>query len=215
MALDDMARDRGNWFLKQADLSKMLGCCPRRLREFADELKAAGYITTKRTGKSTMFCLTWAERQQGAAQDTPREAAGRHSERQRGATRSLRFLNTSSTYEYPGRSTVCRCGNYHDGEEPRRCGMCGTHHDPRTATEVLDPIEETRQLLAGYVKQAGLSWPEPDDEICVRTLNAAGGSLAVLYPRLRTLLNDRRLAPRESYAWFPTVIAAGSARRLA
>ena len=108
------------------------------------------------------------------------------------------------------RTTRCQCGKFYEGAERRRCD-CGKVHDPKTAPEV-EPMEETRRLLAGYVEQVGLPWGDPDEEMCRRTLEAAGGSLSTLVARLRFLLLDRRQRPKQSYAWFP---AAVSSRRSA
>lgn len=218
IALDDMARDRGTWFIKQFDLGVRLGMGERQLRRQIAELEAAGLIRCDRTGRSSLFTLLWissADRSFMTDQEDGRSVINDRSDRSNMAAQSSRFLNTSSTKNPGHRSTVCRCGNYHEGEEPRRCGVCSGYHDPMNAIEVEDPIEETRKLLAGYVAQAGLQWPEPDDEICLRTLNAAGDSLVVLFARLRSLLLDRRVAPRDSYAWFPKVVATGGSRRLA
>lgn len=218
IALDDMARDRGTWFIKQFDLGVRLGFSDRQLRRHVQELEDAGLVTCQRTGRSSLFTMLWiksADRSKMTDQEDARPVINGRSDRSYLTARSSRFLNTSSTKSPGHRSTVCHCGNYHEGEEPRRCSVCSSYHDPMNAITVEDPIEETRKLLAGYVAQAGLQWPEPDDEICLRTLNAAGDSLVVLFARLRSLLLDRRVAPRDSYAWFPKVVATGGSRRLA
>jgi hypothetical protein len=222
LALDDMARDRGSWYEKQFKLGVMLGFSERQLRRHFSELAEAGLVRCDRTGRSTLFTLTWstcgkmaADRSNMTDQEAGRPVIYGRSDRSNMTARSSRFLNTSSTNtQVRIRSTVCRCGKYHDGEDRVRC-VCGSVHDPGTAAEV-DAYEATGRLLWGYVQGCGLDWPEPDVEIIAATLEAAGGSLAVLEDRLRTLRNDRRLAPRTSYAWFPTVIAsAGSSRRSA
>lgn len=119
-------------------------------------------------------------------------------------------LDTSTMQEL--RSMVWPCGNYFEGEQVVRC-RCGEIHDPTTAAEV-NPLEETRRLLEEYVRHCQLPWPGPDEVICRRTLEAAGGSLVFLAARLRHLLFKRKAAPSESYAWFPKVCAVET-RRLA
>jgi hypothetical protein len=63
-------------------------------------------------------------------------------------------------------------------------------------------------MLHDYVQQCHLPWPAPDKKMCRETLAAAGGSLTVLKPVLRTMLLDKRLSPSISYAWFPVTVAS-------
>lgn len=208
-----MARDRGTWFEKQENLGIKLGFSDRQIRRHSAECESLGWFRCDRTGRSSLFTMGWHDRSNMSGQENARPDTGVLSDRTNMAGQSSRYLIASSSTKTPGRTertTVCLCGVYFQGEERVRC-ECGSIHDPELAVEV-DPIQETGRMLFGYVQQCRLQWPEPDEEICIRTLNAAGGSLVALRTRLRFLLLDRRQAPTQSYAWFPAVCASETRR---
>jgi hypothetical protein len=205
--LDDFAGDKGECFPFRKTLSDYFGVSDRQLDRMLAKLRTKGFITSrKRQHTSAMFTLFWASEQ---TPDVSSTFQNRHGSQfcmssNVSSDASLPYMNKSSLTKR--RASACReCGSYQEAEERVRC-VCGAVHDPATAPE-LDAIEETRRMLFGYIRKVGLSWPEPDDEICTRTLNAAGGSLPTLYARLKVLLLDRHRAPGKSYAWFPAVIA--------
>lgn len=204
--LDDRAGVGGHCWPRQHTISACTGISERAVRDAIAELAEGHFIETKRGQRGLEYFLCWKYRQilpVGSGEIC-------RSERQILPVRAPASLYEPTHEPKTHRTTVCHCGEYFEEEERTRC-RCGAVHDPSTATEV-DPLEETRKLLFGYVQQCRLPWPEPDDEICYRTLDAAG-SIVVLVARLRFLLLDRRLAPRESYGWFPRVCA--SERKLA
>jgi hypothetical protein len=212
--LDDHARESGRWFMKQSRIAVELGVSRRTIQEWLYELEASGRIEiVSEPGKSSWYVMDWVGAQQAAHPESPGCAVDCAGGAQQAAQvagmdmdmTTMAMSNSTSTLQVL-RSTVCGgCGNFHEGEERVRCS-CGGVHDPSTATEVV-PLEETRRLLHIYVQQCRLPWPAPDEEICIRTLAAAGGSLVALTERLRFLLLNRRLAPSESYGWFPRVCA--------
>lgn len=213
VALDDMARDRGDWFIRQADLATKLGVSRRELQSQLYELRDAGHIRVAGTGRSSRYFLSWTSanpvdntsmvrspvRSSYAAQC----AAGA----QPGAQHHLIVFTGTNNQ---GQTTVrCACGNYLEPnpEEGIRCN-CGHGHYPgcERCTLVQDRLEETRGLLAGYVRQCRLPWAPPDDTICAQVLDLAGG-LGELYAGLRDLMLNQRVAPGRSYGWFATVFA--------
>lgn len=211
MALDDMARERGEWFIRQDRLSVQLGCSRRMLQYHLSELTAAGHVIVRRTGRSAVYVLKWAaDTQQVAHQETGRCATHCASDVQPVAPRIL--LRETGTFQPEnGRITRCAaCGQFHQGAEPARCG-CGRVHSPEQHP-AEDPLEITRRTLHDYVQRSGLSWPEPDEQICVQVLTAAGG-LVPLVAQLRHLLNDRHQKPARSYAWFVKAAAVDQRRR--
>jgi len=208
MALDDCAGPKGECFPSLAWLQRKLHRCERQIRRYRSELEDAGYVKVRRRmGEKSVYILVWAQLASVRTQVSDQSGHGCPHGPDTGV-RTIPYIQNQSVLT--NRSTRCHCGEFHEGPERRRC-RCGSVHDPDRA-EVVDPLEETRRLLSGYVHQVGLGWDEPDEEICRRTLEAAGG-LVTLVARLRTLLLDRRLAPRESYGWFP--VAVGKSRRTA
>jgi len=213
IALDDMARDRGNWFIKQHELAVKLGYSGRQLRRFIAELEPAWLIATT-TGTSTLFQLSWAGR-------TPASYLGEErsdarvlpewppvSDRTDGHANGLAVVSTS-TEAKNGRSTVqCACGAYHE-ETGQRCYFCNhVHYEGCQECKPVDAIAEAKRMLHGYVDQCRLGWPAPGDDICTMALDAVDGSLIGLQQRLRWLFLEKRAAPSRSYMWFVTVLNA-------
>ncbi len=103
----------------------------------------------------------------------------------------------------------CACGGYFEtsADAPGYCDICRHCHDRACGrcSLVVSPLEEVRTLLAGYVRECGLSWAPPDDAICQPLLDQVG--LPALYPALKDLLRNQRAAPGRSYGWFLAVLA--------
>jgi hypothetical protein len=213
IALDDMARERGDWFIRHGEFARKLGASPRQIRRWLVELQNAGHVLVKRTGRSNVHQLLWA-----SGQAVENRAVIGHPWPIRVATGGLsecppvadRLLNVFYPGTSPERPTVrCACGAYFEpSEECVRCQRCGHSHVPGCdvgCSLVVSTLEETRTLLAGYVRQCRLSWPAPDDSVCDRVFAAAGG-LPELEASLRDLLLNKHAAPGRSYMWFVTVL---------
>lgn len=228
--LDDMARDRGNWFVKQPVLAARMGVSIRQLRDWLAELRTAGHIVSKRTGRSCVFEMGWVTTSGNAVETSvdfrwktvPRSADSLPSDRHTRADRACHVLGPGTLQQErstrPPVLSCYGCGGYlqpeqHDNGEvdPVHCGGCRHVHGPDCSQcqPIVDQIEEVRRLLVGYVKECHLPWEAPDDSICQQVLDAAGG-LPVLYPWLRTLLRRRR-APSLSYGWFVAVLRKATA----
>jgi uncharacterized protein YdaU (DUF1376 family) len=86
-----------------------------------------------------------------------------------------------------------------------------------TSTAALRPdadaLEWTRNALGGYAAAAGLNWPAPDDAICERIYQAAGGDRAWMKTRLEDLWKVRGARPGKSWGWFISMLARGSDTR--
>lgn len=212
VALDDMARDRGNWFIKQHELAIKLRYSGRQLRRFIQELEEHGDVEATSTGTSTLFSLAWAGRTPMAYLPEGRLAADGLSDwppvSDLTAGHGLSLVSTS-TEAKDGRWTVrCACGGYHETYGDR-CYFCShIHYEGCTECQPVDGIIEAKRMLHGYVSQCRLAWPEPGDDICAMVLEAADGSVMALQRTLRWLLLEKRAAPARSYMWFPTVLRA-------
>jgi hypothetical protein len=217
--LDDEGRGSGETpLVTQVKLARVLGVSVRSIRDWFQELALRAYVEERRHSHGSVVALAWAAPAPGKRPAKSADHPG--PERQilpiTAAKSADHLLIYSSAYFSSERTLAnstlrCACGSYLEElpEEAVRCFACNHCHYPGGACDrcvPTEPIEEGAALLAAYVEQCGLPWAEPDVEIVQRSLDAAGG-LGGLYRGLRFLLLERRAKPRQSYAWFPVVLA--------
>lgn len=75
--------------------------------------------------------------------------------------------------------------------------------DQKTDDDI--PLYDVRRMLHTYTQRFPIRWGPPDDDICRRTLSAAGGSIEELGRRLMDL-GRKEARPRDTYGWFPVAV---------